>query len=75
MRIITLPQKAAVLVVQLYRMVVSPLLPQACRFQPSCSRYAVEAITRYGLLRGGWMSVKRILRCNPFFPGGFDPVP
>ncbi len=58
-----------------YQRFVSPVMPSACRFQPSCSVYAVEAIERFGLLRGGSLAVRRILRCHPFNPGGFDPVP
>jgi putative membrane protein insertion efficiency factor len=58
----------------LYRLAVSPWLGPTCRFVPSCSAYAEEALCRYGLLRGGWMSLRRILRCHPFHPGGWDPV-
>jgi putative membrane protein insertion efficiency factor len=50
-------------------------MPHVCRFQPSCSHYTLEAIQKYGLLKGSWMGAKRICRCNPFHPGGFDPVP
>jgi putative membrane protein insertion efficiency factor len=57
-----------------YKAAVSPLLPPACRFVPTCSEYALEAIERYGALRGGWMGLRRLLRCHPFHPGGFDPV-
>jgi len=58
-----------------YKMGISPYLPNACRFQPTCSQYAIEAIERFGAGRGGSMAVKRILRCHPFHPGGYDPVP
>ncbi|MBW3587363.1 MAG: membrane protein insertion efficiency factor YidD [Cyanobacteria bacterium 0813] len=58
-----------------YKMGISPYLPNACRFQPSCSQYAIEAIERFGPARGSSMAVKRILRCHPFHPGGYDPVP
>ena len=61
--------------VHLYRKVVSPLLPPSCRFYPSCSAYAVEALTVHGGLRGGWLTVRRLLRCGPWHPGGLDPVP
>jgi len=63
------------LLVGLYRRGVSPLLPARCRFAPSCSAYAQEALQRYGALRGGWLAVARIARCHPFHPGGHDPVP
>lgn len=59
----------------MYRLFLSPLLGQACRFTPTCSQYAAEAIQRYGALKGSWLAVRRILRCNPFCPGGYDPVP
>jgi putative membrane protein insertion efficiency factor len=58
----------------IYKAVLSPLLPPACRFEPSCSDYAREAVERYGAVRGTWMGLKRILRCQPLCNGGFDPV-
>lgn len=58
-----------------YRIFISPLFPPTCRFQPTCSMYAMEAIERFGVFRGSWMATKRILRCHPFHPGGYDPVP
>lgn len=57
-----------------YKAVVSPFLPPACRFEPTCSDYASEAVAKYGALRGTWMGLKRILRCQPFCKGGHDPV-
>jgi len=62
------------LLLRFYKAAVSPLLPPACRFYPTCSEYASEAIGRYGALRGGWMSVRRLSRCHPFHRGGYDPV-
>ena len=58
-----------------YRRLVSPLLPPSCRFTPSCSVYAITAIERYGVLRGGWLAARRVGRCHPWNPGGHDPVP
>ena len=57
-----------------YQLVISPLLPPACRFTPTCSAYAMEAIQEYGALRGLYMGLRRLLRCHPFHPGGYDPV-
>ena len=59
-----------------YRMLVSPVLPAACRFEPSCSRYGIEALHRHGPLKGGWLALRRLARCHPWGgPGGYDPVP
>lgn len=66
---------AGVAVIRLYQRWISPYTPPSCRFFPSCSQYAAEAVNRYGLLRGGWLAVRRLLRCHPFHPGGDDPVP
>jgi len=65
----------ALVLIRFYQRFISPLLPPSCRFEPSCSHYGYEAINRYGILRGGWLAVKRIGRCQPFNPGGYDPVP
>jgi putative membrane protein insertion efficiency factor len=59
---------------RLYKTALSPFLPSACRFTPSCSTYAIEAVEKYGAIKGTWMGVKRILRCQPFSKGGYDPV-
>jgi uncharacterized protein len=63
------------LLIQVYRYTISPFLGQRCRFYPTCSAYAAEALTRYGVIKGSWLSLKRVLRCHPFHPGGHDPVP
>jgi putative membrane protein insertion efficiency factor len=65
----------AALLIRLYQWTVSPLLGPTCRFYPSCSQYALEAVLRFGVLRGSALAVKRLARCHPFHPGGFDPVP
>jgi putative membrane protein insertion efficiency factor len=64
-----------ILLVRGYQVTLSPLLPAACRYYPSCSAYAIEALEKHGALRGGWLAVRRIARCHPFRPGGYDPVP
>jgi putative membrane protein insertion efficiency factor len=61
--------------IKLYQDTVSKVLPAVCRFQPTCSHYAFEAIKKYGFARGSWLAAKRIVRCNPFSKGGYDPVP
>jgi putative membrane protein insertion efficiency factor len=67
--------RALVLMIRGYQVALAPLLPTACRYVPTCSRYTVEAIERYGALKGAWLGARRILRCHPFRPGGYDPVP
>jgi putative membrane protein insertion efficiency factor len=64
-----------ILVVRGYQLTLGQLLPPACRYYPSCSAYAIEALEKHGAARGGLLSIKRILRCHPFRPGGYDPVP
>ena len=67
-------RKASVGLIHLYRRYLSPMLPPSCRYSPSCSLYAAQAIEKYGVPRGSWMGVRRILRCHPFARGGYDPV-
>ena len=61
--------------IKLYQYTLSPLLGSNCRFHPTCSAYAVEAIDKYGVVRGGYLSLRRLIKCHPFHSGGFDPVP
>jgi putative membrane protein insertion efficiency factor len=61
--------------IRIYQCTLSPLIGPACRFYPSCSQYALEAVLRFGLLRGGWLALRRLARCHPWHAGGFDPVP
>lgn len=68
------PQSVALAVLRGYKRFVSPLLPPACRFHPTCSEYGYEAVQRYGLVKGSLMTIKRLSRCHPFHRGGFDPV-
>lgn len=70
-----LPQKAAMFLIMFYRSAISPLFGPCCRYVPTCSEYGLEAIRRFGFIRGGWLAVKRIARCHPFHEGGYDPVP
>lgn len=65
----------ALAAIRFYQRRISPGLPPACRYQPTCSQYGLEAIHQFGVWRGGWMTVRRLLRCTPFHAGGFDPVP
>lgn len=62
-------------IIRFYQIVISPLKPPTCRFYPTCSHYGLEAVQRFGAIKGGWLAIKRILKCHPFHPGGFDPVP
>jgi hypothetical protein len=68
-------QTILIQLIRLYRLLLSPWLGQHCRFEPSCSSYALTAIRRYGAARGSWLAVKRLSRCHPWHAGGFDPVP
>ena len=68
-------RKLIVAILRLYKLVVSPVLPSACRYYPSCSDYMRQAVEKYGPVRGVWMGIKRIARCHPFARGGYDPVP
>lgn len=68
-------RKLLMLAVRGYQVAISPLLPPSCRYYPSCSAYAIEALEKHGALRGSWLAVRRIARCHPFRPGGYDPVP
>lgn len=69
-------KKLFLFLIRFYRKYISPLSAPKCRFVPTCSQYALEAVEKYGALKGGWMSLKRILRCNPFYKGdNYDPVP
>ena len=61
--------------IRLYQLTLSKVLPPTCRFEPSCSVYGYEAVNKYGFFKGGWLAVKRVARCHPFNPGGYDPVP
>jgi uncharacterized protein len=67
--------RVAIVVVRAYQVVLSPLFRGACRFEPSCSQYAIEALRSHGLLRGGWLTLRRLSRCQPLGSSGFDPVP
>jgi hypothetical protein len=67
--------KPWILLIQCYRYAISPYLGRSCRFHPSCSEYAVESLQRYGLIKGMWLAIRRIGRCHPWHPGGYDPVP
>ncbi|EDL64983.1 membrane protein insertion efficiency factor YidD [Bacillus sp. SG-1] len=68
-------QKFFLALIRLYQVVISPLKPPTCRFYPTCSHYGLESIKRFGAVRGGWLTIKRIVKCHPFHPGGIDHVP
>jgi putative membrane protein insertion efficiency factor len=67
-------RKGALLLIRFYQLFISPIFPPSCRFEPSCSQYTYEAIAKYGIIKGGLMGIWRVLRCNPFNRGGYDPV-
>lgn len=69
------PRRLIARLIRGYQVTLSPLLPPSCRFYPSCSQYALEAVNRHGALRGSWLAARRLARCHPFHPGGYDPVP
>ncbi|MEP6571246.1 MAG: membrane protein insertion efficiency factor YidD [Gemmatimonadota bacterium] len=73
--LLALPRRLLAGLIRLYQLTISPVLPPSCRFTPSCSQYSLEAVLRHGVLKGGWLGARRLLRCHPFHPGGFDPVP
>ena len=67
--------RGAVFLIELYRHTISPMRLPTCRFSPTCSQYAVDALTEYGLVRGGWLAIMRLLKCGPWHRGGWDPIP
>ena len=68
-------KKIFIIIIDFYQKYISPLKPATCRFYPSCSAYAIQALSRFGFLKGSYLAIRRILRCHPFNPGGYDPVP
>lgn len=74
-RLRSLPKKLLVGLIRFYQRNISPRHPACCRFRPTCSQYALEAVQKYGALKGGFLALRRILRCNPLCKGGYDPVP
>ncbi|MFO7564372.1 MAG: membrane protein insertion efficiency factor YidD [Enhygromyxa sp.] len=70
-----LPRRAAIALIRLYQLTISPMLGPVCRFSPSCSCYAQACLRDHGLLRGSWLTLRRLSRCHPFHPGGYDPPP
>lgn len=75
MRLREIPGRIVLLPIRGYQKFISPGLPPSCRFSPSCSQYALEAVSKYGALKGMWLGARRLVRCHPFNPGGYDPVP
>jgi len=75
MRLREVPRRVVMLPIRGYQKFISPALPPSCRFSPSCSQYTLEAVSKYGALKGIWLGMRRLIRCHPFNPGGYDPVP
>ena len=75
MNVKNLPMKGMLVMLRFYKREISPMLPPCCRYTPTCSEYAMQAVEKYGAMKGGWLAAKRILRCHPFHEGGYDPVP
>lgn len=73
--LIKLPANIMILLIRLYQITLSPFIGQSCRYIPTCSNYGIEAIKKYGAIKGGWLTLKRILSCNPWGGSGYDPVP
>jgi len=69
------PKYLFIVLIKVYKLFISPLLPSSCRHYPTCSQYAIEALEKHGFFKGTYLAAKRVLKCNPFFEGGFDPVP
>ncbi|MFO8055957.1 MAG: membrane protein insertion efficiency factor YidD [bacterium] len=67
--------RVAIALLKFYKRFISPILPPVCRFTPTCSEYAIQSYARHGFIKGTWLTTKRILKCHPFYPGGYDPVP
>lgn len=67
-------KKVIIFIIKFYQKIISPFKPSSCRFRPTCSQYVLEAIEKYGVIKGGYMGLIRILKCHPFHPGGYDPV-
>ena len=74
-RIAQLPAKFLILLIRIYQVTLSPFIGKSCRYIPTCSNYGIEAIQKYGIFKGGWLTFKRILSCNPWGGSGYDPVP
>ncbi|MEI7544213.1 MAG: membrane protein insertion efficiency factor YidD [Mycobacteriaceae bacterium] len=74
-RVVRRPARMLISVIEVYRHMISPLRLPSCRFMPTCSQYAVDAITEFGLFRGGWLALRRLGRCGPWHTGGWDPIP
>ena len=71
----SVPKRVLLWMIRFYRVSISPMHPACCRFTPTCSQYALEDVEKYGALKGGYLALRRILRCHPFHEGGYDPVP